>query len=103
MGIFLRLGETKLSQAVLRHPGTDGVHDALLGKDGGHERVVHVRVIDHPEQACELRPRTGVEFREFRLADGKEDLPRPVGAEVEAEHAVAFGDPAEATDHGRGE
>ena len=84
MRVFLGLREAELSQAMLRHPGADRVDHRPLGVGGGHEAVVILGVVHHPQHG-QVGPVASVEFVELRLTQRAQDLARTVGAEVQAE------------------
>ncbi len=56
-----------------------------------------------PSIAAQLRAGAGVEVVEAGVAEGRQDLARAVGAEVQAEEAVAVAGARVAVDHGGGD
>ena len=103
MGVFLGLGQTELGQPLLGHPFAQGVHDIALGVGGGDVIAVGCGIFHHPQHGRPLRALASVKAIKPRLAKRRQNLPRAVGAEVEAEHPVAILGPLIAADHRGGD
>ncbi|MNX91740.1 hypothetical protein D3C86_1238450 [compost metagenome] len=88
MRIFFRLGEAKLREPLFCHPGAERIDDIALGVGRRHEMAVAGGIFDHTEQ----RRKHGLFARktvEIIGTNGKQDFTRTVGAEIQAEQAVA--------------
>ena len=99
MRIFLGLGQPQLPQPLRRHPFADGVVDVGLGIGRRHVRIMRGRIIDHAQHRRPDRPAPGVKGDERRVTQRRQNLTRPVGAEVQAEQPVAIRHPGIAADH----
>lgn len=80
MGIFLGLGQPELPQPLLRHPIAQRVLDVRLGVHRGHIGGVVFGIFRHAHQRRPIGARAGVIGVKARIAQGRHDFPRAVGA-----------------------
>ena len=99
--IFFRFGHAQLRAAGVGHHLAEDVREALRRKDRLHQPVEIVAVLCHAGRRGEFDFALAREAGEIRIEHGAEDFAYPVGAEVEAQQAVAVLDPAIAADHRR--
>ena len=101
MRIFLGLGHAQLRALRVRHHLAQDVGKALRRKDRRHQLVELVGVLRHADRGGEAHRALAREARERRVEHGGEDFAHAVGAEVEAQHAVAVVHAAIVADHRR--
>ncbi len=98
--VFLGFGEAELAQALLRHPGAEGVDDIAGRENRGHVGIVAGRILDHAKPHQEPRVLTISKLGKAGLANGAQDLAGAVGAEIEEENAVIVVNTGVASHHG---
>ena len=76
-----------------RHPMPQRVDDLLGREQRGHELGMRLRVLDHSRHGGEFRPRRDVEGPEARIGQRRQDLPRPVGPEIDEEQRIPVRQP----------
>src|SRR4029077_5461396 len=87
--IFLGLRGAKLRSARVRNDLAEDIRQRLRWKDRLHAGVEIVRILRHPDRAGELDDARPREAGKTRIEDRPKNLAHAVGAEIEAEHAVA--------------
>ena len=101
MRIFLGLGHAQLRAAGIRHDLAEDVRERLLREDRRHQLVEFIAVLRHADGGGEVDCAPAREAGEIRIEHGAQDFAHAVGAEVEAQHAVAVLDAAIVADHRR--
>ena len=102
MWIFFSFCETELGFAMLGHPRAQSVGNVALWESGGEVGVMGFGVTHHPQLHRQFDPWTRVKLCEIWLAEGRQNLAGPVGAEVEAKEAVLRLQPSIIPDHACG-
>ena len=103
MRVLLRLSQPKLRPPLLGHPFPQSVHDGPLRKGRRHISVMRVGIFHHSQQGRPCRPHPHVKGIKPRLTDGRQNLPRPVRPEIQAEQPVAIPRAPIPADHRGGE
>ena len=101
MRIFLGLRHAQLRAAGVRHHFAEDVGERLRREDRRHELVELVGVLRHADGGGEADEALAREAGKIRIEHGAENFAHAVGAEVEAQHAVAVCHAAIVADHRR--
>mmetsp|Transcript_32480 Transcript_32480/g.62560 ORF Transcript_32480/g.62560 Transcript_32480/m.62560 type:complete len:339 (+) Transcript_32480:2061-3077(+) len=90
MRVLLGLRESELCLTLFGHPLAQRVLDFLLGISRGHVAVVLIRVIDHAQDRSPIGTHRYIKRIKIRLRERRQNLPRPIGSEVQAKEPVAI-------------
>ena len=99
--ILLGLRHAELRAAGGGNHLAEDVRKGLRRQDGSHQLVEFVGVLRHADRAGETNDARTREAGEIRIEHRAQNLPRAIGAEVEAQHAVAVPHAAIIADHRR--
>ena len=99
--IFLGLGHAQLRAAGVGDDLAQDVRERLRREDRLHQLVELVAVLRHADRRGETHDARAREAGKRRIEHGAEDFAHPVGAEIEAQHAVAVLHAAIVADHRR--
>ena len=99
--VLLGLGDAQLLEAGARHRLAQPHLDDFRREQRAQQRIEGRRIVDHADCRRELHHARAVEAVEPRIEQRRQDLARPVGAEIEHQEAVAVLHAGIAVDHGR--